>query len=233
MQLKAVEKISLVEVVEQKILNIVRKNNLSIGDSLPAELELTEGLGVSRSVVREALSRLKMLGLLESRKKRGMVIAEPDVFGGCSQILDAAFLNEKTQRDLCEMRLTLELGLADLLFLRKTDKDLNALENIVNREEIARTEQMRLKLEIEFHTTLYQMGRNDLLLRFQGLLEPFFREAVKREEINGRRKGEASHRDLLEELRSGSPDSFRKRMREHLQPHFVRLMKNQGTGDRT
>jgi len=84
MQLKAIEKISLVEVVEQKILNIVRKNKLSVGDSLPAELELTEGLGVSRSVVREALSRLRMLGLLESRKKRGMVITEPDVFGGCS-----------------------------------------------------------------------------------------------------------------------------------------------------
>jgi len=233
MKVKSVEKTNLVEMVEQAILDIVRKNDLSVGDSLPAELELTEGLGVSRSVVREALSRLRMLGLLESRKKRGMVIAEPDVFGGCSQILDTAFLNEKTQRDLCEMRLTLELGLADLVFLRKTENDLNALENIVNREENARTEQMRLKLEIEFHTTLYQMGRNDLLLRFQALLEPFFREAVKREEINGRRKGQASHRDLLEELRSGSPDSFRKRMREHLQPHFIRLMRNRGAGDRT
>ena len=233
MQLEAIKKTSLVEVVAQRILDTIRQNNLSIGDSLPAELELTEGLGVSRSVVREALSRLRMLGLLESRKKRGMVIAEPDVFGGCSQILDAAFLNEKTQRDLCEMRLTLELGFSDLLFLRKTDKDLNVLENIVNREENARTEQTRLKLEIEFHTTLYQMGRNDLLLRFQALLEPFFRDAVKREERNGRRKGEASHRDLLEELRSGNPDNFRKKMREHLQPHFVRLMKNQGTGDRT
>ena len=231
MQLEAIEKTSLVEVVEQRILDTIRQNNLSIGDSLPAALELTEGLGVSRSVVREALSRLRMLGLLKSKKRRGMVIAEPDLFGGCSQILDAAFLNEKTQRNLCEMRLTLELGLADLLFLRKTENDLNVLEKIVNREENARTEQTRLKLEIEFHTTLYQMGRNDLLFRFQGLLEPFFREAVKREEINGRRKGEASHRDLLEELRSGSPDSFRKRMREHLQPHFVRLMKNQDTGD--
>ena len=194
MQLEAIEKISLVEAVEQKILNFIRKNNLSIGDSLPAELELTEGLGVSRSVVREALSRLRMLGLLESRKKRGMVIAEPDVFGGCRQILDAAFLNEKTQRDLCEMRLTLELGLADLLFLRKTENDLDALEKIVNREENARTEQTRLNLEIEFHAKLYQIGRNDLLLRFQALLEPFFQEAVKREKINGRYKGETSHK---------------------------------------
>jgi DNA-binding GntR family transcriptional regulator len=65
------------------------------------------------------------------------------------------------------------------------------------------------------------------------LLEPFFREAVKREEINGRCEGEASHRDLLEELRCGNPDSFRKKMREHLQPHFIRLEKNQDTGDQT
>jgi len=226
MELEMIEKTSLVDLVERKVLNIVRKNHLSIGDSLPAELELTERLGVSRSVVREALSRLRMLGLLDSRKKRGMVIAEPDVFAGCSQILDAAFLNERTQRDLCEMRLTLELGMADLLFLRKTDKDLNALEDIVNREENARTEQTRLKLEIEFHTTLYKMGRNNLLLRFQAMLEPFFRDAVKREERNGRFKGAACHRDLVEELRSGTPDSLRKRMREHLQPHFERLVKD-------
>ncbi len=233
MQIKAIEKTNLVELVEQKILNLVRKNNLSVGDSLPGELELTEGLGVSRSVVREALSRLRMLGLLESRKKRGMVIAEPDVFGGCKQIMDAAFLNEQTQQNLCEMRLTLELGFSDLLFLRKTDKDLDELENIVNRQAKSRTEQTRVKLDIEFHQKLYHIARNDLLLRFQGLLEPFFREAVKREEKNGHRKGEISHRDLWEELRNGTPDSFRKKMREHLQPHFDRLVKNQGPGDRT
>jgi DNA-binding FadR family transcriptional regulator len=131
------------------------------------------------------------------------------------------------------MRLTLELGLADLLFLRKTDRDLSALENVVNREQKARTEQTRIRLDIEFHATLYQMAHNDLLLRFQRLLEPFFREAVNREQISGRRKTAASHRDLLEELRSGSPDTFRKKMREHLQPHFLRLMKNRSAGDGT
>ena len=107
MQLTAIEKTNLVERVEQKLLDLIRKNRLTVGDSLPPELELTQGLGVSRSVVREALSRLRMLGLLESRKKRGMVIAEPDVFGGCRQILDTAFLHAHTQRDLFEMRLML------------------------------------------------------------------------------------------------------------------------------
>jgi GntR family transcriptional repressor for pyruvate dehydrogenase complex len=109
---------------------------------------------------------------------------------------------------------------------------LEAFKKIVNRQENAHTEQTRLKLDIEFHAILYQIGRNDLMLRFQALLEPFFRVAVKREQINGRHKGQASHRDLLEELRSRYPDSFRKKMRKHLQPHFVRLMKNHDTGDR-
>ena len=131
MGLKAIPKMNLVEMVEERILQTIRENNLSVGDSLPSELELTEGLGVSRTVVREALSRLRMLGLLESRKKRGMVIKEPDVFGGCRQILDAAFLNAQTQRDLFEMRLILEIGLADALFMHKTDADLEALEGIV------------------------------------------------------------------------------------------------------
>lgn len=231
MQIKSIEQPSLVETVERQILDLIRSNRLGVGDSLPAEAELTAGLGVSRSVVREALSRLRMLGLLESRKKRGMIVAEPDVFGGCRQVLDSAFLNENTQRDLGEMRLALELGMADLLFLRKTDDDLASLAALVKREEKARTESTRLKLEIAFHTQLYAIGRNPLLLRFQALLEPFFREAVKREARVGRRAGEASHRDLLNELRTGDPDSFRKTMRRHLQPHFSRLVLNEHTGD--
>jgi DNA-binding FadR family transcriptional regulator len=173
-----------------------------------------------------------MLGLLESRKKRGMVIAEPDVFGGCKQILDSAFLNNTTQRGLYEMRLTLELGFSDLLFMRKTDKDLDELETIVKRELNARTEKARIKLEIEFHTKLYQIARNELLFQFQGLLEPFFREAVKREEKNGRLKSEVSHSDLLEALRNGAQDSFRQKMREHLEPHFVRLEQNHSAGEK-
>lgn len=79
--------------------------------------------------------------------------------------------------------------------------------------------------------SIFMIGCNDLLLRFQALLEPFFQEAVKREGKNGRRKGEVSHRDLLEELRTGTPDSFQKSMREHLSPHFDRLIKNQDPGD--
>ncbi|MBN1901185.1 FadR family transcriptional regulator [Candidatus Sumerlaeota bacterium] len=230
MRFQAVDKTNLVEKVEKRLLDVIRKNHLSIGDGLPSEIELTQKLGVSRSVVREALSRLRMLGVLETRKKRGMIVAEPDVFSSCGRALDTALLNKSAQEDLFEMRLILELGFADLLFLRKTDADLEFLEKIVEKEEKTKSEPARIKLEIKFHKTLYQIAGNDMLLRFQCLLNSFFREAVQREKKNKRYKGNATHRDLLEELQNGTPDGFREKMRSHLSPHLIRL-KERSKGD--
>jgi len=223
MKSKPTERTSLVEQPEQKILQTIRNKGLVVGDTLPGELELTESLGVSRSVVREALSRLRMLGLLESRRKRGMILSEPDIFGGCNLVMDTAFLNVETQQDLFEMRLTLEIGLTDLVFLDKTDEDLDKLEKIVELEKKAPTAAARLKHEIEFHRQLYQMSGNETLIRFQALLQPFFQQVSERERKTGRRTGTVDHGKLLKELRTGTPESFRRAMREHLDPHFKSL----------
>ena len=218
MELKAVEKASLVEQTQARILDAIRRDKLKAGDSLPRELELTQALEVSRPVVREALSRLRMLGLLESKKKRGLVIAEPDVFGGCSQVIDPSFLTDETQRHLFEMRLMLELGLADMLFLRKTGDDIQALRAIAVREKTAKTRKSLIQLDIDFHATLYQATRNPLLFRFQSLLEPFFELASKAEvKTRGKR---VTHADLVDELENGSAESFRQAMRKHLDPHM-------------
>jgi DNA-binding FadR family transcriptional regulator len=225
MRFQAIEKPTLVERVEERLLETIQQNNLSVGDSLPPELELTEKLGVSRSVVREALSRLRMLGVLDSRKKRGMVVAEPDIFGGCKQVLDTSLRHRAAEQDLFEMRPILEMGLADLLFRRKTAQDLEALEAIVEKEEKASSESVRIKLEIEFHTMLYRIGRNHLLLRFQGLLESFFREAMKMGGPTAGLKESVSHRDLLDELRQGTAEGLSIKMSIHMRPPIDRLPK--------
>ena len=57
--------ISLADQVEQKLIAYLKNNNFNTGDQLPKEIELAERLGVSRKIVREALSRLRMLGMVE------------------------------------------------------------------------------------------------------------------------------------------------------------------------
>ena len=217
------EKTSLVEQIEEAIVRTIREGGYAAGDSLPSELELTESLGVSRAVVREALSRLRMLGLLESRKKRGMILCEPDVFAGSSQVLNSTFLSHATQRHLAEMRLILEMGFVDLVFARKTDEDIARLKVIAGKLEKATTDKRRIGLEITFHTELYRIVDNPLLLKLQALLQPFFEIAAEKEREGEIARGEESHRALLQELESGSLESFRRMMKKHLESHFQAL----------
>ena len=70
--LEALRSQTLADGVENSLLEYIRGNNMQIGDTLPKEEDLAESLGVSRHIVREGISRLKALGLVESRKKRGM-----------------------------------------------------------------------------------------------------------------------------------------------------------------
>jgi DNA-binding FadR family transcriptional regulator len=72
---------SLVEVATEAIRSLILHGQLAVGDRLPTERELVGQLGVSRTVLREALSSLEALGLLETRGTRGRWVAA----GGSSE----------------------------------------------------------------------------------------------------------------------------------------------------
>ena len=117
---KDLERIStktMADVVEVSLREYLKKKSFKPGDSLPKELELAAALGVSRNVVREALSRLRMLGMIETRKKRGMVLARPDILGAFEKVLDPLIIDRETLQNIFELRLVLEMGLADLLYI--------------------------------------------------------------------------------------------------------------------
>ena len=122
---------TLVDKVEKSIIDYIKNNALKVGDALPKELEIAESLGVSRTAVREAMLRLRTLGLIESRKHRGMVILEPDLVHNFEKMLDPALVNVKKLSLLFELRLMLEVGMSDFVFARKTPRQLKELEDIV------------------------------------------------------------------------------------------------------
>ena len=62
--------LSLVDKVEIRITDYIKKNKFEVGDSIPKEIEFAEALGVSRTVIREAFSRLRTIGIIESKKQK-------------------------------------------------------------------------------------------------------------------------------------------------------------------
>ena len=86
--------ITLVDQVEDNLLTYFRTKDLRAGDAIPNEMELAAALGVARSVLREALSRLKMVGMIETRTRRGMILTEPSILGGMKRVVDPRILSE-------------------------------------------------------------------------------------------------------------------------------------------
>jgi GntR family transcriptional repressor for pyruvate dehydrogenase complex len=222
---KDLERIStetMADIVELRLREFFKKKSFKPGDALPKEMELVAALGVSRNVVREALSRLRMLGMIETRKKRGMLLARPDILGTFERVLDPLIIDDHILQDLFELRLVLEMGLADLLYLRKTDKDIAELEKIANQEAHEEVKKFRVKNEIAFHGKLYEITGNNTLKRFQVMLLPVF-GYVTTQEKEEYRIGKVNHKDLVQILKTGTKEDFKEGMYEHLKPHFDSL----------
>ena len=100
---------TLIDQVEDSLLTYFKKNDLGRGDSIPNENSLAAELGVARSVVREALSLLKMMGLIHARPRKGMVLTEPSILGGMKRVIDPRVLSEETILDLLDFRIALEI----------------------------------------------------------------------------------------------------------------------------
>jgi DNA-binding FadR family transcriptional regulator len=210
---------TLTEQTEKKLLEYIGKQKFKVGEALPTEDEFTGLLGVSRVVVREALSRLRTLGVIETRRKRGTVLKSPDLFGGMQTIIDSGTLQGSALKDLFELRLMLEIGMSDFIFMHKTDADIERLQTIVDREELTLSTEESIRLDIKFHSTLYEISGNMSLKKFQQLLEPLFSIYAPRAK-NWKVKQIIQHSGLLEILRRGSPDAFRTAMRLHLSTQF-------------
>ena len=218
---------SLTDIAEREIFHYLRENRFRPGYRLPMEEELAEKFHISRTIVREALSRLRMMGFIESRKRRGMVVGHPSIFETVAKVIDPAFLDEEEQKDFFRLRLTIELGLADMLAEQLTEEDLADLEKIVREEEADPADYRRfLECDYHFHSRIYQATRCRSLAAFQKILLQFFTDFETRLQNASSRFArrfddpeQCTHRDLLAAIATRDPETIQRTMRRHLATH--------------
>jgi len=140
--------------------------------------------------------------------------------------MNPQMLDEATLREIFEMRLSLEIGMADFIVQRVTDKDIADLKAIVKSEpKKAQTHLFQIEQEIKFHGKLYDITGNETLKNFQKMLLPVF-DYVHQSGLLKKQvvlKEFVSHAGLIKLIEEGSAEKLRNGIRNHLENHFVRL----------
>ena len=228
--------VTLVDQVEDKLLNYFREKDLKNGDHIPNEMELAASLGVARSVLREALSRLKMMGMIETRTRRGMVLTEPSILGGMRRVVDPRILSEDALFDILGFRIALEIGICHDIFLHITPEDIAELEEIVNVGIMYENNEYAPFSEFAFHTKLYKITGNRTIAEFQNIVHPVmtfvkekFREYLAPINVKLTEEGRIiTHQDLLRHLKEHDEEHYREALEQHFEVYkiFIREKNN-------
>ncbi len=160
------------------------KNKTAVGDSLPTEFAISRATGAGRSSVREALTAMKALGLIESRRKGGIRLLREASLLGLRQYLAPQFSTRRQYVEAMEFRASLEWGLGPLMLAHARPATVRRLHRII--EEVALAGGGREAMtegEIGFHTTLTATCGNRLAALLTALYVPIFRDIASWDEV--------------------------------------------------
>lgn len=173
----------------------IRDGQLTAGQKLPTEQALVERFGVSRTVVREALSRLKTLGLIESRQGSGAFVKVAP-----QQALEQLSLEPDGSVDaviqMVEVRRALEAESAALAAARRTPQSVKQIKQALQAlGKAVKAGGDGVQEDVAFHTAIAQASRNPFLLATLAYLNRFLLDATRVTRAN-----EATRADLEAEV---------------------------------
>ena len=176
-----------VQVAEQ-LAAVIGKGKLKSGDKLPTEAQLVAQFGVSRTVVREALSRLKSLGLIESQQGSGIYVSQQNSFQPLNFDMKHAASREAVIQ-IVEVRRALEAECAALAATKRTASDIKAIQNALTRldKAVARGED-GVAEDVQFHRAIATAAGNPFLISTLDYLAQFLREGTRVTRANEARR---------------------------------------------
>jgi GntR family transcriptional regulator, transcriptional repressor for pyruvate dehydrogenase complex len=217
---KIVQSSRLYEQIVEQIEQSVQKGDLKPGDQLPAERELAEQFGVSRTAVREAVKALREKGLVEAYPGKGTFITNGSS-NPMRQSLDRMMRSAQVDAtsSLVEVREILEPEIAALAAVRATEENLNSLREAVAVMDAAKRDpDAYIEADLDFHLELAEAAANPLILSLIDSIIGVLREQRMRifEVDGGPDRGQYHHKKILEAMEHQDAQGAREAMRAHL-----------------
>ena len=175
---------SAVDIVVNNIKQLLVEQKLKPGDRLPNELEISEGLGVSRGSVREAMKILSAFGLVNVKVGNGTYVCEKPGSTLMDSLLLSFFVTNPDPEKLYELRQVIEIDVLEMI-LRHYDENtaerkalrenLNLLGKLIDKN--LSLEQLKT-IDLEFHHLMGRCTKNVLMERIYSIVLDFMEPTI-------------------------------------------------------
>ena len=209
--------------VAEQLLDKIRTDQLEAGARLPSEQAMARHFGVSRTVIREAIARLKVDGLIETHKGSGAFVRDP---GGLHVTESADRSTEESIQsllNLIEVRRAMEAEVAALAALRRTPAHLAEIDYALRRiEEAVANGADGVEEDARFHLAIATATGNTHWVRLMELFAQPIRSAIRVTRANEARRADfsrqvwAEHQKIVDAITAGDPDLARAAAAAHM-----------------
>ena len=221
----------------QAIVSHIKQHQLTEGDLLPTVDALCRETGFSRVIVREALSYLKGMGIIETRRGSGCRLAKIRPLESFANLLPFFFSIAKDLRDVTELRTALELGAFPQIVANIMAADLEEMRNILDEaDRLLEGDDFQnidfIRLDLAFHCLLARASRIHIL---EIVTQAYFKESlnltlfahrVEPVHLEEFRRANLEHRAIYDSLKLGAREMGFLALHQHLAPNLNRFGKD-------
>jgi len=206
----------------------IRDGRLGANSKLPTEAALVERFAVSRTVVREALSRLKSLGLVESHQGSGVYVKEigfsPLNFDARSSVSRQAVIQ------MVEVRRALEAEVAALAAQRRNQADIKRLRKALTQlDKAVQAGGDGVQEDVQYHRAIAEAARNPFLISTLEYLGQFLQGATRVTRANEARRDDFArqvldeHALIVQAIEDGDSEAARQAATSHMNNAIDRI----------
>ncbi|AIY43167.1 Transcriptional regulator PhnF [Collimonas arenae] len=213
---------SLSDTVAQELLKKIQTGEFGPGAKLPTEPVLSEQFGVSRTVVREAISRLKNEGAVEPRQGSGVYVSEQGHLRPLRIQFDQASSSDAVLQ-IVELRRAIDAEVAALAATRRTPRQLKAIETALKGIEAdVNTGGDGVLADVMFHRSIAEATGNPFLLQTLAFLSQYLEAATAVTRSNEARRDDfmrqvyEEHAAIASAIAAGDPLGARNAAQNHM-----------------
>lgn len=216
MEFKRMKPERLSDKVIKEIQKMIEQGQLKPGDKLPSETEFATTIGVSRGILREALTILESQGYVSRKPKDGTYIRELSKKEYSSTTIIEVF-KKASYMDLLEMRESLEQKIVELAIERATDEEILDIEKKVKKLSDEKDNDKGLK-DQEFHLSIAILSKNTIMINFLNIYYDLIKDIASATLDEPKRLDQVikEHMDIIEAIKNRDVEAAKEAALYHL-----------------